>query len=127
MPAEMFKVIASFQDAHGQPLTGSAYSVSLRDQDRFFDDRLGDSFLDGSGEAGFLVAVADIVSLDSPGERTPDLYFIVKKDGQEIFRSEVFADVNFDTVDAVTGRTDSVTKAFGPFRVTESDQGHSTK
>lgn len=121
MPAEMFKVIARFEDEYGQPLTGGEYSVALRDEDRLFDDKLGDSPLDASGEAGFLVTVADILSFDSPGERTPDLYFIVKKNGQEIFRSDVFEEVNFDVVDEVTGRTDSLTRTFGPFRIRGSD------
>lgn len=117
MPAEIFKVIASFTDAKDKPLTGRDYMVKLRDKDRFFDDKLGASSLNAEGEAEFLVFAADIVSIDSPRERTPDLYFVVTKNDREIFRSEVFPDVDFQEVDNVTGRADSLTKTFGPFRV----------
>jgi hypothetical protein len=117
MPAEMFKVIASFQDASGKPLTGAGYQVKLRDKDPLFDDKLGVSSLDADGQAEFLVFAADIRSIDSPRERTPDLYFVLTKDGHEIFRSKVFPNVEFDTVDTVTGRPDSLTRTFGPFRV----------
>lgn len=117
MPAEMFKVIATFQDESGKPLTGPGYVVKLRDKDRFFDDKLGASSLSPEGEAEFLVFAADIRSIDSPRERTPDLYFIVTQDEHEIFRSEVFPNVEFDTVDPVTGRPDSLTRTFGPFRI----------
>jgi len=118
MPAEIFKVIAEFTDANDSPLSGDDYSVSLMDEDRYFDDKLGKSGLNAKGEAEFLVAVADILSFDSAGERTPDLYFVVRKAGDEVFRSEVFNDVDFDTVDPVTGRSKSLTQKFGPFQVT---------
>ena len=117
MPADVFKVIASFQDADGNPLAGDDYTVRLLDKDRFFDDKLGASPLDATGVAEFLIFVADIVSIDSPGERTPDIYFVVRKGDREIFRSAVFPDVNFDQTDPVTGRPDALTKSFGPFRV----------
>ncbi len=117
MAAEMFKVIATFQDSDGSPLSGPDYLVRLIDEDRFFDDKLGSSGLDADGTAEFLIAVADILSFDSPGERTPDLYFVLSKDGREVFRSEVFSEVDFDARNPVTGRADSLTKSFGPFRV----------
>jgi len=117
MPPEIFKVIASFQNSDGKPLTGSEYSVTLMDEDRFFDDKLGGSALDGEGNADFIIFTADILSLDSRGERTPDIYFIVKKDGKEFFRTDVISDVSFDTIDSVTGRANSITQRFGPFRL----------
>lgn len=120
MAAELFKVIASFTDENGAPLTGSDYSVVVMDEDKYFDDKLGAKPLGPDGAAEFLVAVADILSLDSSGERTPDLYFIVKKGGTEVFRSEVFPNVNFDTTDSVTGRPKGLTKTFGPFTVASS-------
>jgi len=117
MPASLFKVIARFEDADGKSLQGSGYRVTVRDQDRFLDDKLGESELDEQGEADFLISVADIMSFDSLGERTPDIYFVVTLDGEEIFRSEVFPEVDFEAVNEVTGRTDSLTQTFGPFRV----------
>jgi hypothetical protein len=119
MPADVFKLIASFRDADGNPLAGDDYTVRLLDQDRLFDDKLGTSPLDANGVAEFLIFVADIISIDSPGERTPDIYFVVTKGDREIFRSEVFPDVNFDEPHPVTGRPDALTKSFGPFRVME--------
>ena len=118
MPADLFKVIARFENAAGRPFFGSAYKVSMLDQDRLFDDKLGSTSLNEDGTAEFVFSVADVLSIDSMGERTPDIYFVITEDGNEVFRSEVFPEVNFDTVSPVTGRQQSLTKEFGPFRVT---------
>lgn len=117
MPADLFKIIARFEDANGKPLGGEDYKVRLLDKDHFFDDKLGVSALDSDGKVEFFVSAADIVSIDSPDERTPDVYFSLSKGGDEIFVTEVFPDVSFDTEDPVTGRPKGLTKEFGPFRV----------
>ena len=119
MSPGIFKVIAEFTDANGSPLVGDEYSVALLDEDRFFDDKLGEVGLNADGVAEFLVAAADILSFDSRGEQTPDLYFVIRKDGDEIFRSELFAEVEFGIKDPVTGREKGLTKKFGPFQVTK--------
>jgi hypothetical protein len=118
MPADLFKVIARFEDAEGRPFFGSEYKVTLLDKDRLFDDKLGSSSLNKDGTAEFLFSVADIFSIDSPGERTPDIYFVITENDNEVFQSEIFPEVNFDTADSVTGRHDNATREFGPFRVT---------
>ncbi len=118
MPADLFKVVARFVNAEGRPFTGSAYKVTLLDRDRLFDDKLGSTSLNEDGTAEFLFSVADVLSIDSVGERTPDIYFVITENGNEVFRSEVFPEVNFDATNPVTGRQDSLTKEFGPFRVT---------
>ncbi len=118
MPSEIFKVIARFENAEGRPFTGSAYKVALLDRDRLLDDKLGSTTLSKDGTAEFLFSAADILSIDSIGERTPDLYFVISENGNEVFRSEMFPEVDFDTTDPVTGRPDNVTREFGPFRVT---------
>ena len=41
----------------------------------------------------------DIDSIDSRGETRPDLYFVLWRNGEEIFRSEVFENVDFDAID----------------------------
>ena len=51
-------------------------------------------------------------------QRTPDIYFVITENGNEVFRSEVFPEVNFDATDPVTGRANKLTREFGPFRVT---------
>ena len=118
MPADLFKVIAKFENTEGRPFFGSEYEVKLLDKDRLFDDKLGSTSLSEDGTAEFLFSVTEVLSIDSPGERTPDIYFVITEHGNEVFRSEVFPEVNFDTVNPVTGRQDSLTKEFGPFRVT---------
>jgi hypothetical protein len=120
MPADLFKVNATFHGADGKPLAGSEYEVRLVDEDRYFDDKLGTSPLSPDGVAEFLIGVADIVSIDSPSERTPDIYFVVLRNGREIFRSDVFPEVDFDAKDPVTGRPDGLTKTFGPFRIADT-------
>lgn len=117
MTTGVFKVIAEFRDANDRPVHGDEYSVALLDEDQFFDDKLGTSALSADGVAEFLVSAVDILSFDSHGERTPDLYFILRRDGTEVFRSEVFSDVDFEAPDPVTGRMDDLTKKFGPFQV----------
>lgn len=118
MPTELFKVIARFENAEGRPFTGSAYKVALFDQDRVLDDKLGSATISEDGTAEFLFSAADILSIDSIGERKPDLYFVITESGNEVFRSEVFPEVDFDATDPVTKRQDNVTREFGPFRVT---------
>ena len=115
MSSGLFRVIATFEDTDGKPVSGKEYTVQLYDEDRLFDDKLDKAQLDINGRVEFLISVADIKSIDSLDERTPDLYFILEKDGTEIFRSETIPDVNFETENTVTGRTDNLTQAFGPF------------
>ena len=118
MPADLFKVIARFEDAEGRPFFGSEYKVALLDKDRLFDDKLGSTSLNTDGIAEFLFSVSDIFSVDSPGERTPDIYFVITENDNEVFRSEIFPEVDFDATNPVTGRRDNLTREFGPFRVT---------
>ncbi len=118
MPADLFKVIARFENAQGRPFFGSEYKVTLLDRDRLLDDKLGSSSLSEDGTAEFLFSASDILSIDSIGERKPDIYFVITEHGNEVFRSEIFPEVDFDTTDPVTGRQDNVTREFGPFRVT---------
>lgn len=117
--ADIFKVIAEFTNSNGKPLSGDDFTVALMDEDKYFDEKLGSMPLVKDGTAEFLISAADILSFDSMGERTPDLYFVVRKGKKEVFRSEVFADVDFQSKDAVTGRAKGLTKKFGPFAVTD--------
>jgi len=117
MSSGLFKVIATFEDANGKPLSGTEYLVRLYDEDRFFDDKLGKAKLDTNGHAEFLISVADIKSIDSLDERTPDLYFVLEKNGTEVFRSTTIPNVDFEAVNQVTGRPQGLTQSFGPFRI----------
>ena len=118
MTADLFRVVARFENAEGRPFFGSEYEVSLLDRDRLFDDKLGATAIREDGTAEFLFSAAEILSIDSIGERTPDIYFVITENGNEVFRSEVFPEVSFDAKDPVTGRQDNLTREFGPFRVT---------
>ena len=118
MTADLFKVIARFEDAEGQPFFGSEYEVMLLDRDRLLNDKLGSTSLSKDGTAEFLFSASDILSIDSIGERRPDIYFVITENNNEVFRSEIFPEVDFDATDSVTGRQDNVTREFGPFRVT---------
>lgn len=120
MSSGIFKVIGKFTDNSGYPLTGDEFEVALLDEDRYFDDKLGTTSLNADGEAEFIINAVDILSIDSAGETTPDLYFVVRKGGKEIFRSKTFSEVDFELKDPVTGRAKGLTKAFGPFQVTIS-------
>lgn len=115
----MFQITVSFQDSGGEALTGDDWQVRVFDKDPLFDGHLGRARLDDSGEATVLIAVADVMSVDSPGERTPDLYFVLERDGKTVFRSEVFEDVQFEGLDEVTGEPDQLNQRFGPFRITQ--------
>ena len=117
MPADLFKVIARFENAEGRPFFGSEYEVTLMDKDRLFDDKLGSSSINEDGTAEFLFSVADVLSIDSIDERTPDISFLSTEDGNGGVRSKVFGAVSFDATDPVTGRQDNTTRVFGPFRV----------
>ena len=113
----LFCAIAKFIDEQGNPLIGTDWSADLRDQDALLDDCLGDATLDDEGSATFLISVADIKSLDSWDERNPDLYFTLFRNGQEVFRSEVIEDVDFEELDRVSGDPVKITQEFGPYTI----------
>ncbi len=114
----LFKVLVSFTNLEGNPLTGSSWRVKVRDQDPLFDGTLGEARLDENGGAGILISVADISSLDSPGERTPDLYFVLYHQGKKFFTSGVTENVDFEQINPATQRaTANTTQSFGPYKV----------
>jgi hypothetical protein len=117
MTSGIYKVTATFLNARGGPLTGDGIAAGLRDKDRLFDDKLGVCTLNSRGEAEFMFSEVDFLSIDSLAEKQPDLYFVVWKTGEEIFRSEVFENVDFEAADPVTGRKKNLTRSFGPFHV----------
>ncbi|MGI9233748.1 MAG: hypothetical protein ACR2RD_08975 [Woeseiaceae bacterium] len=117
MSTDLFRVIARFENADGRPFFGSEYEVSLLDRDRLLDDKLGSTSLSKDGIAEFVFSASEILSIDSIGERTPDIYFLITENGNEVFRTEIFSDIDFDATDPVTGRHDNLTKEFGPFLV----------
>ena len=113
----LFLAIVRFTDTQGIALSGGHWTVEAWDADPLKDDHLGRSTLDEHGEGRIIIAVADVISIDSPGERNPDLYFVLKHHGREVYRTPVQFDVNFEELNPVTGLADRLTQDFGTIQV----------
>ena len=75
------------------PLTGDAYKLRLFDKDVFDDDFIGESSLNGDGVGKIKFnssAFSDIGNI----ETTPDLYFVLVKNGVQVFESKIMEDVD---------------------------------
>ena len=81
-----------------EPLTGNASRMRLFDKDVFDDDYLGESPLDSNGVATIGFAHAAFSDLGSI-ETMPDFYFVVVKDGVQIFESKLMADIDVAAVE----------------------------
>jgi len=81
-----------------EPLTGNAYRMRLFDKDVFDDDYLGESPLDSNGVATIGFAHAAFSDLGSI-ETMPDFYFVVVKDGVQVFESKVMADIDVAAIE----------------------------
>lgn len=85
---------------HDSALT-DAYTVRLYDKDIFEDDFLGETRLDENGVAKISVAnkaFGDLFNIDEK----PDLYFVVYKHKQEIFKTKVLKEIDTDTIKKFT-------------------------
>ena len=84
------RFIAKGSDA---PLASDAYKLRLFDKDVFDDDYIGESGLDSNGVGKITfnhTAFSDIASL----ETTPDFYFVLVKNGVQIFESKIMENVD---------------------------------
>jgi len=79
---------------NAKPLNGDAYSVKLYDKDIFDDDFLGSGTLNEEGQTEIKFGFSSISSFDSPGEKKPDLYFILFKDNDILLKSKPFEDLD---------------------------------
>lgn len=82
-----------------RPVTGSRYQVKLFDKDFFEDDYLGQSSPDHEGRVRFLFNPGSLDKNEPLKENSLDFYFLVYKDGKEIFRSKVMEDVQIEEVE----------------------------
>ena len=82
-----------------QPVTGKEFNVKLFDKDFFEDDFLGQSGLDGNGELRINFNPSRLDTNDPIKETSLDFYFVVFKNGTEIFRSKVMEDVDINAID----------------------------
>ena len=81
----------------GAPLNDSNITVQLYDEDVYLDDFLGANSPNQDGNVTISFDTDDFKSADSPFEQFPDLYFVVKKDSEIIYKSKVMKDVKLDT------------------------------
>ena len=80
------------------PLTGTAYKMRLFDKDVFDDDYIGESSLDENGVAKIKFtheAFGDLGNL----ETMPSFYFVVVKDGVQVFESKVMKEIDVAAVE----------------------------
>ena len=89
------RFIAKGSDA---PLTGNAYKVRLFDKDIFDDDFIGESGLDENGVAKISFSHAAFSDLGNI-ETTPDFYFVVVKNGVQIFESKVMEELDVTAIE----------------------------
>ncbi len=89
------RFIAKGADA---PLTGDAYKMRLFDKDIFDDDYIGESSLDSNGVAKINFTHKAFGDFGNT-ETTPDFYFVVVKDGVQVFESKIVNDIDVDAVE----------------------------
>lgn len=97
----------------GKPISGSGYLAKLFDRDIFKkDDFMGEGTLNGDGEVEITCDLAN-----AGLEITPDLYFVLFHNEKNIFKSKVKWNVNFLTVNKVTGVKYSTPQDLGTFEI----------
>lgn len=75
-----------------KPLDGDQFKVRLYDKDVFNDDYLGES-LTRDGRVFFMISRKNF-SAPLNLEQKPDFYFVVYRDGKEIYKSKVMANID---------------------------------
>lgn len=82
----------------------SGMIAELRDADPVSDDLLATATVQSTGKAEFLFDTEDVASGDSPFEKRPDLYLLIKdSNGSPIFRSAILPDIDFEKRDPISG------------------------
>jgi hypothetical protein len=81
------------------PVTGNEFTVKLFDKDFFEDDFLGQSTLDENGKLHIIFNPSRLDINDPIRETSLDFYFVVFKNGNEIFKSKVMEDVDVNALE----------------------------
>ena len=82
----------------------SGMKAELHDADPISDDHLATAVVSSDGKLEYLFDTEDAEGGDSPFEKRPDLYILIKNpDGDIIFRSLVLNNVDFDQRDPISG------------------------
>ena len=114
----MGKVSARFLHAGtGLPLSRPHIQARLYDHDPISDDLLAEAALNASGEAHWLFDLSRARSKDSPLESKPDLYVELALEEKVFFQSPVLQNVNFTSLNEVTGENPSRTQELNTFHV----------
>lgn len=90
------RLIAPGED---KPLQGEGIVVRLFDIDLTGDDFLGEAVPDADGRVEFSFTHSSFNLGDWGLEDKPDFFFVVFKDGQPIFKSQVMEDIDIDMVE----------------------------
>ncbi|MBX9853379.1 MAG: hypothetical protein K2X86_16660 [Cytophagaceae bacterium] len=94
-----FKIIIRaqvFNKETRQPWSSDGSVVKLYDQDLMEDDFLGECKIGEYGQVEISFNSSDFKSMDSPGEKYPDIYLCIYKYGKLLFKSEVRKNLNFE-------------------------------
>jgi hypothetical protein len=98
------KIIARIKTKNAQAKIPSASRAVLMDKDSVSDDTLAEASPRSDGIAEFLFDLSEASSMDSPMERTPDLFVVLlAASGEEICRTDVVNHVCFTNRDPVSG------------------------
>lgn len=81
-----------------EPVTGNEFTVRLYDKDIFNDDFLGESSPGEDGLAKILITEEHFAGFANLDEK-PDFYFVVYKNGYEIFKSKVMKNIDLRDVE----------------------------
>jgi hypothetical protein len=83
----------------GQPVYGGAYVVRLFDKDFVDEDYLGQASPDKNGAVSIEFNPSQFDQKDVIKDKSLDFFFVVLRNGKEIFRSKVMEDVNIRAVE----------------------------
>jgi hypothetical protein len=83
----------------GQPIYGGAYIVKLFDKEFIDDDFLGQASPDVNGAINITFNPSHFDQKDIMKEKSLDFFFVVFRNGKEIFRSKVMEDVDIHAME----------------------------
>ncbi len=108
---ELWDIEVRILDKHTQkPIGGEGYIIEFYDEDSHDEDFLVSGPLNENGIADVRFNPAAIHAGEEDSimpETNPDIFFIIKKDGKQVYRSATIYDVDFDqksTFDIVDGK-----------------------
>jgi hypothetical protein len=79
-------------------------NAELHDADPISDDHLATAIVSSDGKLEFLIDTEDAGGGDSPFEKRPDIYILIKDtNGEVIFHSLVINNVDFEQRDPIYG------------------------